>query len=432
MNNVTVVLDGPGASVYEVAMVGVRRDTGGIHGSTAVTRVACDGGRVLWRRLCKSSLGWQATPQAAAVAPNGDIVVAGQELEGFDDGDASQWFVCRLRAADGKRRWRAVTGRSAGENGIPFGVAVDAEGSAFVSGVVTPASTDPAQRRHGLLVKYDQRGKQLWTAALASAGDDSFEGVAPDGRGGVFVTGQRILDWKTKAGNCYLRRYNESGVCMWTRRTCGGIWSPSAPVLAGDRVYVSAFGWSTWADQRPFVKRFTARGALEWTRYVDGLPGDVRYASDMTVDAAGDVVIAGGARRNLEVTGAPDLESMGWVAKLHRRTGRRLWTSSFYNHTGDAAYDGAVYALAADGRGRVYLGGIWSTGAEWSGAEAVAVRYAAATGSLEKTWVMGHRQAADSEEGCFALLAGGHGVYAGCGVGTSPGDWSSALYRLRP
>ncbi len=424
MNTVTTVLDGPGASVYEVALVGSLRDAEGSHASVAVTRVACGSGRVLWRYLYEAPQGWRAESDSAAVAPNGDIVVVGYEVAG--DADAARWFVCRLRASDGKRRWLRTTGSSVGEDAAPFGVAVDADGCAFVSGVVTPASADPAPRHEGLLVKYDRRGRQLWTVSLASTANDTFEGVAPDGQGGVFVTGRRLADFKTKTGKCLLARYDRSGRRMWARQTCDGLWSPSAPVLAGDRIYVSVYGWSSWMDQqRPFVKRYTPRGALEWTRYVDGLPGDVRYANDLAVDAAGDIVIAGGAAKNVAVPGGPDLESVGWVAKFRHRTGKRLWTSWFYNDSGDDAFGGYVHALDTDRQGRVYLGGSWGMDASGAGYAPVVVRYAAETGLPAKRWLMG------GEGDCYALLAGADGVYAGCGIGEYP-DGTSALYRLRP
>ncbi len=168
-----------------------------------VVKLAPDGRRVLWAMR----LGGAARDQgrAVALAPGGDVVVAGSSdsldfpvvaalqprLSGRRDA-----FVARLGGADGAVRWATLLG--GGRDELAFGVAVDGEGRPTVAGYTASADfplAAAAQSRPGgstdaFVARLDADGRGLvWSTFLGGAGAERAAGVTVDASGAAFLTG---------------------------------------------------------------------------------------------------------------------------------------------------------------------------------------------------------------------------------------------------
>jgi hypothetical protein len=207
--------------------------------------------------MCSGAWAWQIdingtanrAEQARAVAVDGagDVVAAGLTANSATEVD---WFVIKLAGATGTERWRAVVAGTAGGDDRAAAVAVDGAGDVVAAGSTFNADT-------GLdftVVKWSGgSGAEQWRAVINGPinGEDQAQAVALDGAGDVVAAGF--------TGN--------SG---------------------------------TGADFTA-VKLSGPSGAEQWRALVDGAGEGADQANAVAVDAAGDVVAAGG----ISNTGTP-------------------------------------------------------------------------------------------------------------------------------
>ncbi|MCP4379176.1 MAG: PEP-CTERM sorting domain-containing protein [bacterium] len=104
------------------------------------------------------------------------------------------------------------------------GVAVDGSGNVYVTGN-TGGGIDGntnAGSYDMFLTKYNTGGTKQWTRQLGSSSSDIGYGVSVDGSGNAYVTGETLggLDGNTSAGSgdMFLTKYNTSGTKQWTKQ----------------------------------------------------------------------------------------------------------------------------------------------------------------------------------------------------------------------
>ncbi|MDB5234406.1 MAG: hypothetical protein JWR44_1399, partial [Hymenobacter sp.] len=141
-------------------------------------------------------------------------------------------FLCKLDAA-GVPLWaRSISGPNGANAG---GVAVDAAGNALVcgsSGYGLPYNGGPGILGSMLYVaRFGPQGAPLWTQAigplyLGPVANSLASGVAYDGRGGCFVTGQLAgtatfgpTTLTTSNAQTFVVRYNGTGTPVWADRS---------------------------------------------------------------------------------------------------------------------------------------------------------------------------------------------------------------------
>lgn len=213
-------------------------------------------------------------------------------------------------------------GGSARDTG--YGIAVDAAGNSYVVGY-TESSDFPATigSLHGLadvfVAKLGPDGSLAWATLYGGSGNDfPGSGIALDGSGGLYVTGN------TRSSNF-----------------------PTTPG-AFDETYNGPYS-------NGFVMKLdTATGAVVYSTY---LGGNEAWGYAVAVDAAGNAYVTGEADGPFPTTpGAayvvPNGGGDGFVTKLNT-TGSALVYSSFLGGTGASGF-----AIAVDGAGDAYVTGL--------------------------------------------------------------------------
>ncbi|MBK8210359.1 MAG: SBBP repeat-containing protein [Rhodospirillales bacterium] len=237
------------------------------------------------------------------------------------------------------------------------GVAADGAGNVYIAGL-TYGSLAGSQQGQGdaLVAKYDADGQVIWTRQLGTAAFDVAKGVATDGAGNVYLTGETegSLGGTNSGGNdAWVAQYDTDGNVIWT----GQLGTKADDVAWGvamgaGNVYLcgstkGSLGGAKKGGSDAWVAKYDADGQVIWTRQLGTAAYDV--AKGVATDAAGNVYLTGETAGSLggPANGGYD----AWVAK-YTANGDRLWKKQL----GTAVFDTA-YGVATDGAGNVYLAG---------------------------------------------------------------------------
>ena len=143
--------------------------------------------------------------------------------------------------SDGNPLWRFTCGGSGRD--FCHGVTVDSDGNVYATGYFSgkvdfdPGPSSSEQKSRGgpdvYLAKFDPSGNFLWVRTWGSGGWDKGNGIAFDGSGSIYVTGEfcgRVdfdpgpgRDWHTSTGynDTFLSKFDLDGNFIWAR-TWGG------------------------------------------------------------------------------------------------------------------------------------------------------------------------------------------------------------------
>jgi len=183
-------------------------------------------------------------------------------LNGWDNARNGSWdaFVAKF-SADGSLLWSTYLGGSTLDEGR--GIAVDGAGNAYVTGLTCSTDFpmlngwDTTYNGGGdtFVTKFSADGSLLLSTYLGGTHNDSGRGIAVDGAGDTYVTGE-----------------------------------------TGSRDFPTGFGWdSTYNegdyDGDAFVTKFSADGALLWSTYLGGSDSD--WGSGIAADGAGNAYVTG-------------------------------------------------------------------------------------------------------------------------------------------
>lgn len=307
--------------------------------------------------------------------------------------------------------------REFGSNDIDHvdAAASDGAGGVFVAGVTYGGLGGPTAGSFDMFVaKYDPEGVRTWVRQVGSVGQESVSSAAPDGAGGVFITGTTYgaLPGQTHAGmqDVVLLRYDADGALLWIRQfgtsACDVVTSAAADGAGG--VWITGFsagaiGGPSAGGNDIFIARYDPSGNRAWIRQFGSSAHD--GGRGLAHDGAGGMFLLGESNGNL---GGVHIGDNDYVLARYNGDGNRLWIRQF----GTTGLDAAEDALPAPG-GRVYIcgraaGNIGDPNPAWGGA--FVGQFGSDGGQL---WV---RHFTDSLNGGFArALAtdGQGGVYVG-------------------
>ena len=299
-------------------------------------------GNELWTRQFGTDLDDYAHGVAAydsgvyAVGITGGIFPA-QARAGGDDA------YIRRYTSDGSEVWTRQFGSAAMD--AASAVTVDASG-VYVAGDTEGAL--PGQTQIGLrddfVRKYDFDGNELWTHQFGSTAKDLTMGIGVDDSG-VYVAGytEGTFPDQTSSGyaDCFIRKYDSNGNEMWTRQFGTASYDYALAIAVhSSSAYVAGMTSGTFPGQpqtppgSAFVRKYDSSGIELWTRQFtssSGARADGVAADDSGVYATG---YTWGAFPGYANTGELD----GYVRK-YDPNGEQMWTRQF----------GTVYEDHAEG-----------------------------------------------------------------------------------
>lgn len=264
-------------------------------------------------------------------------------------------------------------------------IAVDASGNAYVAGY-TASTNFPTVGAYELdssgvdivLTKFaTSGGSPVYSTYLGGNNNDYASGVAVDGLGRAYLTGQTLstnfplvspIQTDQGSEDVYVTRFSAAGNSLSYSTYIGGSSQDFGLSIAVDNnsAYVTGYTSSTdfptlgpyqtdQASADGFVFKLSAVGnALVYSTYLGGPGSDISWAID--VDAAGNAYVTG----QTDTSGFPTLTPIqlhqdsidAFVTKLST-TGSSLVYSTYL---GGASQDFG-YSIAVDGSGRAYVAG---------------------------------------------------------------------------
>ena len=336
----------------------------------AVIKYSADG-----RRLWARGDGSGGAARAIAVGTGGDIYVAGSSLA------ASLDFATVKYDAAGNQQWVRLYDGPGSQFDVASAVALDAAGNVYVSGSTNAGSPD----RGVATLKYSADGELLWDRQRPGSSGPL---MAVDDAGNAYVTSIGVgfstvrydpggnLSWVVNQdgrpeeqpggaigidslGNAYITRrsirnfftfkYDPAGNRQWAAHHDGVEGGDDAPnavaVDSHGNVYVTGDSESAVGSAAETVK-YTADGTFSWAARDNRVAG---AGYDVTVDAAGNVYVAG--------TSWGDDSDM-FTAKYGPQ-GNLLWSATYDPGAGNAYY------VTVDAGGYVYVTGNVATGPDW-------------------------------------------------------------------
>jgi len=216
-------------------------------------------GKPLWSSTYKRSGSQFNFPCGSAVSSN-YLYVAGS-TQGKDG--QSDFTVVKNNSQTGKPAWAKAYDSGHGADN-PAGMAVDGKGNSYLTG---ESNSD------FLTIKYDSSGKQVWINTYSGTGQDRAKAVALDSKGNAYVTGQ---SYGEDTGTDFATvKYASGGKQLWVQRFNGKGNGQDYPagiaVDSSGNVYVTGQSQLTSAEDYDFVTvKYDSAGKQAWVQYYSG------------------------------------------------------------------------------------------------------------------------------------------------------------------
>ncbi|MBO9201623.1 MULTISPECIES: SBBP repeat-containing protein [Niastella] len=245
-----------------------------------------DNGDVVWIKRYNGPGNSTDIANDIFVDANGNIYVTG----GSSANGASTDYTTIKYDANGNQLWVARYNGPLNFSDDANALAVDGSGNVYVTGESFGSGTSIDYAT----VKYNAAGVQQWVQRYAGIGGDQARDIALDAAANVYVTGFSSGDYATI-------KYNTAGTQQWVAIHPGNN-AFGATALALDpsgNVYVT--GGSSTSPGNPedyLTVKYNTGGVQQWEIRYNGPGNDQDIATDISLDAAGNVYITGRSTGN--------------------------------------------------------------------------------------------------------------------------------------
>jgi uncharacterized delta-60 repeat protein len=334
----------------------------------------------VWVRFYNGPSNGVDAGRAIAVDGQGNVCVAGISYGSFMD------YATVKYNSVGVQQWAQRFNGPGGAWDWIKAIVVNAQGDVYVTGGVSSAGYDD----YGT-IKYNSAGTQVWVQQYNGPGNmgDGASAIALDDSGYVYVTGGSTgssvnLDYATV-------KYNSAGVQQWVARYngtgSGDDWAYSIAVDAQYNVYVTGESRGTGGNDDYVTIKYNSAGIAQWTQRYNGTGNDDDWASEIAVDASGNVYVTG-------YSGGSGSYA-DYTTIKYNSNGDTLWVRR-YNGLGNG--DDEPNSLAVDALGNVFVTG--ESYGSGTGYDYATVKYNSA-GVQE--WVQRYNGSGNSDDWAYAL-----------------------------
>ncbi len=395
--------------------------------------------------------------QSVALDVNGYVYVVGSSTGSWSetpvrqysgDGTYSDAFVARL-LPDGSLDWYTFLGGEGYDQG--YGIAVDNQGSVFVTGRSDASWSNAGTPIRGHSVSWDvfvaelnaDNGDLVWHTFLGGNGDDWGYSIAVNDSF-LYAAGITSANWSETpsegySGNidAFAAKLKDNGDLVWHTFLGGsGVECDNCfvGVAVGDdgNVWVTSASASEWSEPAvtghsggsdAFVARLDSGGHRIWHTFMGSAQSD--SGNDISVDARGNAFVTGQSAASWGVDPVREHsgDQDGFAARLDAN-GELTW----HTFLGGGSVDRS-HAIAVDPRGNVYVvggsRGTWGSpqhdySAYW---DAFAAKLSTDGALAWNTFVGG-----DDYDDALGVAVDDTGIITIAGYSTS-GDWASDLIR---
>jgi hypothetical protein len=321
------------------------------------------------------SLDWTKTVNGAkyrhfdgrgvAIDSSGDVYVAGFTTTTTGLG---AWVVMKM-SADGTPLWSTVYHGypdASGKGAEAYGIALDGSGNAWVVGTEMTAA---AGSEDWLIRKYSPTGSLLasWTYNNSlSNWTDNAHAVAVNSSGQVAVVGSENRIDSAQGFNWRVIKYSSGGGILWStdyNNPDDATANDEALAAAFDRngnLFVAGYTDNTTARNTGndvLVRKYTASGALAWSRTLGRESTDSEQANGVGLDASGNLFVVGQAENNNIVASS----GTDWMVLKYSNDGELIWASYYSGPTpvaplGSGGID-IARSVSVDSRGNAVVAG---------------------------------------------------------------------------
>ena len=228
-------------------------------------------------------------------------------------GGSNDAFAAKLNSSTGALTWNTFLGGSGYDEG--YGITVGGIGNVYVTGDSNATWGSPEGAYSG---GYDafaanlnsSTGVLTWNTFLGGSGGDYGSGIAIDGSGNLYVTGDTNATWGSPVGaysgswDAFAVKLNSSTGALTWNSFLGGSGIDQGLGIAVDgsgNIYVTGHSTANWGNpMSPFsggnrdafaAKLNSSTGALTWNTFLGGSGTD--YGNGIAVDGGGNVYVTG-------------------------------------------------------------------------------------------------------------------------------------------
>jgi len=244
-----------------------------------------ESGNVKWQKTYGGSDNEWAT--AVAVAPNGDIIVAGFTFT-FGAGQADVW-VLRLDES-GNVKWQKTYGGS--DYDEAYAVAIADNGDIIVAGDYGGHDVYGALADVWVL-RLDEDGNVKWQKTYGGGWNDGVNAVAIAPNGDVIVAGY-TKSFGAGQADVWVLRLDEYGNVKWQKTYGGSSWDGAITVALVDNGDIIVVGWTKSfgaGEYDGWVLRLDENGNVKWQKTYGESSDD--WANAVAIAPNGDVIVAG-------------------------------------------------------------------------------------------------------------------------------------------
>ena len=348
--------------------------------------------------------------------------------------------------------WAKQAGGSGSDTGI--GVAADNVGNCYVTGAFTGAASFGSTNLNAtggtdiFLAKYDGSGNVVWVTQAGGSGADTGHGIALDGNGNIYVSGQFTGTANFGATNLisqggldgFVAKYNSNGGFVWVQQFAGTSGDDYGYRIASDAsgkthlvgtffstvLTAGTFSITNNGVRDIFIAELNSQGDITWLKGAGGTSDDQGF--NIAVDQNGNSYITGFFKTTANFGNNVSITSRGFwdafVAKFDG-TGTALWATNM----GGINYNDFGNGIVVDAFNNVYVSGTFygtskfgdttlNAGVAFSD---IFVARLNSAGSILNVWQAGNAGTDDGQ--CIAADAKGNLYLAGyCEVSGYFGD----------
>jgi hypothetical protein len=316
--------------------------------------------------------------QGITVDRSGNVYVAGLSGVSWGNptlayGGGGNTFVVKL-SSSGSLTWNNFLSGSG--HVVSKGIALDKSGNVYVAGFGDVTWGNSVRSYTGnddaFTSKLNSFGSQAWNTFLGGNDLDTGMGIAVDGSGNIYVTGDSNASWGspvrayTRSSDAYVAKLDPSGNLIWNT-FLGGSGADAGDSIAVEGngiVYVAGEGDASWGSpirgyttgySNVFAAKLDASGNLIWNSFLRGVD-----SQGIALDGNGNAYLVGTSDASWgspvrAYTASNDIA----VAKLDS-SGNLIWNTFL----GGSGVDQGN-SIAVDRSGNVYVTG--SSTASWGG-----------------------------------------------------------------